>query len=129
MPEAPADLSRHRLVHYAPTLNAQDAAWEHHDPATGRTRRWPMQAALTVNATDAYQAACLAGLGLIQAPVSGTQALVEAGRLVEVMPDCTAQPMPVSLLYASRRQLPPRVQAIMAWLAQVMDPYLADFVA
>jgi DNA-binding transcriptional LysR family regulator len=84
----------------------------------------PMRCALVVNGTDAYQAACLAGLGLIQAPVVGTQRLVEAGFLVEVMPDFTHAPMPVSLLYPHRRQLAPRVQAMLNWLAQVVEPYL-----
>jgi DNA-binding transcriptional LysR family regulator len=32
--------------------------------------------------------------------------------------------MPVSLVYASRRQLPARVLAFMDWLAQVLAPEL-----
>ena len=124
-PRTLADLARHRVVHYASTLSAQGAGWEYRDAASGKTRLHPLRAVVTVNGTDAYQAACLAGLGLIQAPVSGTQHLVEAGRLVDVLPEFTAAPMPVSLLYASRRQLPPRVQAVMAWLTQVISPYLA----
>jgi len=124
-PRSLADLSTHRVVHYASTLSGQGAGWEHHDPATGRVRVHPVRSVVTVNGTDAYQAACLAGLGLIQAPVSGTQRLVEEGRLVEVLPAHVAAPMPVSLLYASRRQLPPRVQAVMAWITRILEPYLA----
>jgi DNA-binding transcriptional LysR family regulator len=124
-PRTLADLARHRVVHYAGTLSGQGAGWEHHDPMTGRTRLHPVRAVVTVNGSDAYQAACLAGLGLIQAPVSGTQRLVEAGQLVEVLPGFTAAPMPVSLLYASRRQQPPRVQAVMTWLAELLSPWLA----
>jgi DNA-binding transcriptional LysR family regulator len=124
-PRALPDLARHRVVHYAGSLGTQGAGWEVHDAASGKTRLHAMRTALTVNGTDAYQAACIAGLGLIQAPVSGTQRLVEAGVLVDVLPGLTAAPMPVSLLYASRRQQPPRVQAVMAWLEQVLAPYLA----
>jgi LysR substrate binding domain len=83
-----------------------------------------MRSAIVVNGTDAYQAACLAGLGMIQAPVHGTQHLVEAGRLVDVMPNFLAAPMPVSLLYPNRRQMAPRVQAILNWLSQVVQPWL-----
>jgi len=50
---------------------------------------------------------------------------VDAGRLVEVLPRLTASPLQVSLLYAHRRQLAPRVQAVMAWLAQVIGPLLS----
>jgi DNA-binding transcriptional LysR family regulator len=123
-PSTLADLARHRIVHYAATLGTQGAGWEYRDG--GARRVHPMRSVVVVNGTDAYQAACLAGLGLIQAPVRGTQRLVEAGLLVDVMPAFTAPPMPVSLLYPNRRHLAPRVQAMLNWIAQVVEPYLAQ---
>lgn len=69
-------------------------------------RVFAMRSALVVNSTDAYQAACLAWLGFIQAPVRGTRRLVEAGLLVEVLPAYAPPPMPVSLLYPHRRHVP-----------------------
>jgi DNA-binding transcriptional LysR family regulator len=81
---------------------------------------------VVVNSTDAYQAACLAGLGFIQAPVRGTRALVEAGRLMEVLPAYVPRPMPVSLLYPHRRHVPPRVQAMLQWLEKVVADELAE---
>ena len=123
-PRTLADLAHHRVVHYMPSLNAQGAAWEYLD-ADGQRRMLPMRAQVTVNGTDAYQAAALAGLGLIQAPVFGTEALVAAGALVEVLPAFVAPPMPVSLMLPHRRQLAPRVQAVMAWLTDVIAPMLA----
>lgn len=123
-PRTLADLARHRVVHYMPSLNAQGASWEYGD-ANGQRRTLAMHANVTVNGTDAYQAAALAGLGLIQAPVFGTDALVASGALVEVLPDFTAPAMPVSLMLPHRRQLAPRVHAVMAWLTQVIAPHLA----
>ena len=125
MPRTLADLAQHRVVHYSGALSVQGAGFEYRDPDSGAWRTHPVRSVVTVNGTDAYQAACLAGLGIIQAPVSGAGHLVEAGRLVEVLPELRAAPLPVSLLYASRRQLPPRVQAAMGWIAQVLQPYLA----
>lgn len=81
---------------------------------------------MTVNNSEAYEAACLAGLGLIQAPDMGLSPMVAAGHLVEVLPDFRAPPMAVSLLYANRRHLPKRVQAFMNWVAQVMQPHLMN---
>jgi DNA-binding transcriptional LysR family regulator len=121
-PTSLADLERHRIVHYAPKLGTQGAGWEYQ--RAGKTSVLPMRSVIVVNGTDAYQAACLAGLGLIQVPVKGTQALVDAGLLVEVLPAFTAAPMPVTLLYPHRRQLAPRVQAMLNWLTQVVEPYL-----
>ncbi len=123
-PRTLADLARHRVVHYMPSLNAQGASWEYVD-ANSQRRTLAMHANVTVNGTDAYQAAALAGLGLIQAPVFGTDALVASGALVEVLPDFTAPAMPVSLMLPHRRQLAPRVHAVMAWLTQVIAPHLA----
>lgn len=123
-PRTLADLARHRVVHYAPSLNTQGACWDYVDEG-GQPRALPMRAQVTVNGTDAYQAAALAGLGMIQAPVLGTDALVASGQLLDVLPQWRAPAMPVSLMLPHRRQLAPRVQAVMAWLTQVLTPLLA----
>ncbi len=84
-----------------------------------------MAGRVTVNSAEAYLGACAAGLGLIQAPLLGVRELIDAGRLVEVLPDHPAPPMPVTLLYAHRRQVARRVQAFMDWVAAVMGEALA----
>jgi DNA-binding transcriptional LysR family regulator len=124
VPRTLDDLAGHRVVHYMPSLNAQGAAWEYVDTA-GLRRTRPMRAQVTVNGTDAYQAAALAGLGLIQAPALGIADLVASGALVDVLPQHRAPAMPVSLMLPHRRQLAPRVQAVMAWLTQVVAPQLS----
>jgi DNA-binding transcriptional LysR family regulator len=121
-PRTLADLAQHRIVHYAARLGTQGAGWEYVD--AGEVKVHPVRSTVVVNGTDAYQAACLAGLGLIQAPVHGTQRLVDAGLLVDVMPGFRAAPMPVSLLYPHRRQLAPRVHAMLNWLAELVGAYL-----
>ncbi|HEX7688522.1 MAG TPA: LysR substrate-binding domain-containing protein [Burkholderiaceae bacterium] len=120
------DLAGHRVVHYASTLSHAGASWEYRDPEDGTWRTRPMRAAIVVNGTDAYQAAALAGLGLYQAPRTGVSRLVREGRLVEVLRDYTAAPLPVSLLYPNRRHLAPRVQAVLAWLEEIVRPYLDE---
>jgi DNA-binding transcriptional LysR family regulator len=125
-PRTLADLAQHRIVHFAQTLASNDAGWEYLDPADGLYKVQPMRATVTVNGTDAYQAAALAGLGFIQAPAVGLEASAANGALVLVMPEFSARPMPVSLLYANRRQLAPRVQAMMDWLTEILSPYFAD---
>lgn len=122
-PRALAELSRHRVVHYAAALGIQGAGWEWVDGTVARV--CPMRSSIVVNGTEAYQAACLAGLGLIQVPTLGAKHLIDTGLLVEVMPEFTAPPMPVSLLYPYRRQIAARVQAVLDWLAQVVEPHLA----
>ena len=118
------DLDHHRLVHYAMALDASPTGWEYHDGEHTRFRA--MRGVITVNNTDAYQAACLAGLGLIQAPLLGARPLVAQGRLVEVMPDFKPAPMPVSLMVANRRNLSKRVRALIDWLSEVLAPHLRE---
>jgi DNA-binding transcriptional LysR family regulator len=112
------DLDRHQLIHYASTMGNKSPGWEYLD---GTRRRFkPMRGAITVDNAQSYQAACIAGLGLIQVP-----AMVDPQGLVEVLPAFVAEPMPVSLLYA-HRAASKRLQAWMAWLADVLAPRLVD---
>jgi DNA-binding transcriptional LysR family regulator len=122
MPQGLDDLARHQLIHYVGTLGGRSMGFEYHDGTAYRTLAMP--GAITVNSTEAYQASCLAGFGIIQAPAVGVRPLLDAGLLVEVVPELRAEPMPVSLLYAQRRNLPQRVQVFMSWVAEVMSPYL-----
>lgn len=121
-PESLDDLSSHAVVHYAANLGARPQGfevWQHHQTQwikTGGT--------LTVNSTETYQAACLAGLGIIQAPRVGVRDLLRAGKLVEVLPQYRAQPMPVSLIYPHRRNLSRRVHLFMEWLSGMMKDYV-----
>jgi len=122
-PAAPADLAQHRLVDYAPALGGRAALFEYMEGGARRSIEVP--AVLAVNNSDAYQAACLAGLGIIQAPLSGVAGALADGRVLSVLPDHCAAPMPVTLLYPSRRHLSRRARAFMDWLADVMAPHLA----
>jgi DNA-binding transcriptional LysR family regulator len=122
VPRTIDELRTHFLVDYAPALGGRTALFEYADGAVTRTCEVP--AALAVNNSDAYQAACLAGLGIIQAPRAGMRDLLAQGRLLPLLPEHTAPPMPVTLLYPSRRQLSRRVRRFMDWLAATMQPWL-----
>lgn len=117
------DLDRHQLIHYSTTLGARSPGWEYFDGTRWRFK--PMAGRVTVNNTQAYQAACHAGLGLIQVPATVHSQRRARDELVEVLPRFVAEPMPVALLYAHRGGLSKRLQALMAWLAQVLAPHLA----
>jgi len=121
-PRSLDDLADHDLVHFAATLGAKCGGFEY--VVNGKDCALSMVGPVIVNNAEAYQAACLAGLGLIQAPLPGARELLEQGRLVEVLPEYTARPMPLSLVYANRRNLPARVRVVMDWLSQVLEGYV-----
>jgi len=116
------DLSAHRVVHYDAQLGGSTPGWEWFDGE--RTQYAPVGAALTVNGTAAYEAACVAGLGMIQAPEAGLRERLREGTLVEVLPDYRPAPMPLSFVYPTRRQVPARVLAFMEWAQGMLGPYL-----
>ncbi|MHC8944302.1 LysR family transcriptional regulator [Advenella incenata] len=118
------DLKRqeHRLVHFSPMLGARPYGWEYPDRDSYATLQLP--GALHVNNAQTYEAAALAGLGLIQAPRIGIGQYLESGTLVEVLPDFRRRALPVSLVVAHRRNLSRRVRAFMKWIEGVLTPYL-----
>ncbi|HEY3493087.1 MAG TPA: LysR family transcriptional regulator, partial [Polyangiaceae bacterium] len=93
-PRALTDLERHVVIGYAQTLGAEAPGFEYRDGA--EYRDLPMKSLLTVNSADAYHAACIAGLGIIQVPRIGMRPHLASGALVEILPDLVASPLPVS---------------------------------
>ena len=121
-PDSLTDLHHHHLVHYVQNLGSRSPGFEYQDQ--GVTRFVAMGGAITANNTDAYESAGLAGLGIIQAPWAGVREYLESGQLVSLLPDFLPEAMPVSLLYAGQRYLPPRVRVFMDWLAAVLASQL-----
>jgi DNA-binding transcriptional LysR family regulator len=121
-PQSLDDLANHRLIHYDAQLGGSAAAWEWFDGE--QTRYAPVGSMLTVNGTASYKAACLAGLGIIQVPRAGLRELIEAGKLVEILPAYRPAPMPVAFVYPTRRHVPARAVAFMDWVAALLKPYL-----
>lgn len=107
------------MIHYVRQLGARSPGFEYQQD--GATRYQAMPGVITVNSSEAYESACLAGLVLIQAPAAGLREYIERGELVPVLQAFNAPPMPVSLLYAGQLHLPQRVRAFMDWLAQLLQ--------
>ncbi|MFZ6045631.1 LysR family transcriptional regulator [Pseudomonas sp. CR3202] len=117
VPRTLEDLARHRLVHYVSVLGSRPPGFEY--LAGDKVQQLPMAGSLTVNNAEAYSAACLGGLGLIQVPLHGVRDHLASGELVALLPEYQAPPLELTLLYAHRR-LPRRVRACMDWLERVV---------
>jgi DNA-binding transcriptional LysR family regulator len=121
-PRTLEDLSGHTVVHYSQTFGAETPSFEYRQ--NGGWAERPMRSVVSVNSADAYHAASVAGLGIIQAPRIGLVPFLASGALLEVLPDFPAAPLPVSLLHAHPRNVPRRVRAMLTWLAQLIEPHL-----
>jgi DNA-binding transcriptional LysR family regulator len=80
-----------------------------------------MKGMVTVNNAEAFAAACLAGLGIIQTPKESLEEHLKQKNLVEILPDFQAKSMPVYLLFPHQRHLPRRVKAFMNWLETLLS--------
>jgi DNA-binding transcriptional LysR family regulator len=121
-PRSLDDLDNHLVVHYSARFGTDTPSFEYLDGSVYRER--PMRSVLTVNSTDSYLAGCIAGLGIIQSPRLGLLRSIAAGDIVEVLPKHTCEPLPVSLVHAHGRNVPKNVRAVMAWIAQLLEPHL-----
>lgn len=121
-PENLDDLASHAVIHYAVNLGTRPQGFEFFN---GDTTVWVKTGGiLTVNSTETYHAACLAGLGIIQVPRVGVREALRAKKMVEILPQYRAEPMPVSLIYPHRRNLSRRVHLFMEWLTGTMKAYV-----
>ncbi len=116
------ELAEHFIIYYATILGARSASWEYFDGEKYASLK--MKSLITVNSSDTYTAACLEGLGIIQVPFAGLKHYIEDGRLVEVLKNYEAEPMPVSMLYPNRRNQPKRVKVFMDWISGLMKDYV-----
>ncbi len=101
-------------------------------PTTGRPRPWQLRASRTggreVSFTpiaraifddgDALVQAVAAGMGLIQVPDYMAEGEIRAGRVVEVLNPYRPPPLPISLVYATTRQITPRMRVLVEALLQ-----------
>lgn len=121
-PQSPDDLTSHAIVRYTPHLGVHPLGFE---VASVNGVQWFKSGGmLTVNSSENYLAAGLAGLGIIQIPRIAVREALRAGRLIEVLPGYRAEPLSLSLVYPQRRELSRRVNLFMQWLAGVMKEHL-----
>jgi len=128
IPRTLEDLASHRLVHFALAFGQKPEGFEYPLPDGGYASL-EMPGGITVDGGEAYLGAALAGLGIVQLPRFAVREALADGRLVEVLPELPAAPMPVSLLYPPQRHMPWRVREVMDWLAQVLAEHLEPWPA
>lgn len=91
----------------------------------GAIVRHSLPTALIVSAAESYVAAARHGLGLIQIPRYHAAADLEAGRLIELLPQVPPPATQVSLLFPRTRHLAPRIRVFMEWVQRCFDQQAA----
>ena len=102
-PQQPADLAAHNCLHY-PRPQERPAWTFEPQGRTGTRERVTVQVSgsLAANNSEALRDAALAGLGIALLPDFSAQAALQAGKLVEVLPDWTPVGSFADRIYAIR---------------------------
>ncbi|BAL24887.1 LysR family transcriptional regulator [Azoarcus sp. KH32C] len=77
---------------------------------------------VAVNDSNAYLAAGLAGLGIIQSGASVLQEHVKTGELVPVLEDWTTPGLPIYVVYPPNRHLSAKTRVFVDWIAELFGP-------
>lgn len=123
-PRHPGDLQRHRCVNYFSAKNGKVYDW---DFRRGDEKIVvPLRGVIALNDSNAYVHAGLAGLGVIQMTDYLMMQHVEAGRMVQLLPDWTSEPLPVHIVYPQNRHLSAKVRVFVEWVAELFanHPYM-----
>lgn len=121
VPQSLDDLAGHQAVGYFSQINSRDYPLEFVYQGNVENRTLPSIS--SVSGADAYIAAGVAGLGLIQAPTSGIQSQLAQGELIEVLPHCPPPAMPLFIMFPAGRFLAPRVRVLIDWLIELFSHY------
>lgn len=101
-------------------------------PSSGRQRPWQLKQGahavellpphrVQINDGEGLVAAVCLGLGLCQFPDYMVADELASGALVEVLPDCRPDPLPISAVVPSGRLLPPRTKLLLQTLQTLRE--------
>ncbi len=108
----------------------QHECLSHRTFATGGERIWQFrqgkkdvellpQSRAVFDDGEAQAQGAIAGLGLVQLPNYFVEKPIREGKLVEVLARFRPRPMPISIVYPSRRQIPQRLRVLIDALAEL----------
>ncbi len=120
-PTDPHALDGHRMIGLRSLTTGRLRPMEFMIGGNLHTVELPTQ--ISVTGTESYLAAARLGFGLFQVPYFHAKEDLARGTLVQILPDCPPQPMPVSLLYPQNRQLSPRVRVFIDWATRLFNDH------
>ncbi len=114
-PRSIDDLNAHRLLHYS---NLATGNFWRLRGASGDERQVRAGGRLTVNNGESLLKAAEAGLGVVMAPAFIVGDAVEAGRLVEVLPERVRETLGIHAVHPEGRFPQPKLRAFIDFLAE-----------
>ena len=117
VPRHPRELERHRCVNYFSAKTGKTYEW---DFRRGDERiEIPMRGVIALNDSNVYVQAGLAGLGVIQMTDYQLRPHVATGRMIQLLPEWTSDPLPVHIVYPQNRHLSAKVRVFVEWVSDL----------
>jgi|SRR5690554_313563 len=112
MPQTPDDLAHHQCISLLkPFDHLRFTNWNDSEPVT-------MGGRLRTNSMSFVREMILQGMGVGRLPEVFCGELIKTGRIVRVLEEFTLDPLEINALYASRRNLNPRVRAFIDHMSE-----------
>ncbi|MET0267118.1 MAG: LysR family transcriptional regulator [Duganella sp.] len=118
-PAHPEDLRQHRCVNFFSAKTGKIYDWDFSREAERIQVAMPGHIAL--NDTNAYVAAGLAGLGVIQIPSFLLEAQGLRDQFESILEDWVSDPLPVHVVYPQNRHLSAKVRVFVEWVAELFS--------
>ena len=115
-PRIPADLGQHQCLLFRMPSSGRDRPWQFR--TDGDIVEVQPDSRLRLGDGEALVDAAIAGLGIAQVPDYMVADAHGAGRVVEVLSEFRAPPIPISVVYPTSRMLPPRVRVLIDALSE-----------
>lgn len=119
VPQSIDDLQQHLAVQYFSQRTGRNLDWDF--IVDDQPVMVKMRGNVSVNDAEAYVACALQGFGLIQPARFTVLPYLESGALVEVLPQLSTSPLPISVAYMQNRHLSPKVRAFVDWVAELFS--------
>ncbi len=117
-PQHPLELKKHNCLNYISQHTGEPCDWEF--TRQGERVLLPITGRLTLNDSNAYMDACIAGLGIGRLPTYIFQKYPSCGMLELVMPEWESDDIPFHVVYPSNRHLSSKVRVFVDWVAEVL---------
>lgn len=111
-PATPEELDAHQCITYG-RADGTVSPWRFAGARAGEMQQRAMRAHLVLGDGEAQATAAVLGSGIAQLPTWLIRAHLEAGRLVEVLPACASEGLPIGIGWVRRREKLPKVSLLL----------------
>jgi LysR family transcriptional regulator for bpeEF and oprC len=118
-PAHPNELLRHRCVNYFSARTGKIFDWDF--TRDGERVQVALPGHIALNDSNAYIAAGIAGLGIIQMANFMMEPMLKDGRFELILDEWISDPLPVHVVYPQNRHLSAKVRVFVEWVAELFS--------